>query len=210
MINTREQRQTAYKRLPSEVQDLIMSNKTTDLITNTIKEVGLSGKQINLADSEILCSLFCLQNLDDAIKNIAEFSNKNINDLSKLKSTVQDNILSKYKIDIKEFIETNKSESEKISVPEIPLENLPVLEPDFAKDTLATKPGEMAHNVAHVEFDKMDKVNKLNKEEEKPTAQPYFAKTMQDKPVEPLKKEIPIKPDYRYPDGKDPYREPFK
>lgn len=179
MTFTREQRQIAYKKLPPETQDLIMSNETTELITDIIKEIGLSEDQANLADSEILYALFCLQSLDDAINNIAKLSNKNLNDLSKIKLAVQDNILNKYKIDIKEFIETNKSELiASTSVPEIPPANLPMVEK-----------GEVVHDVPHVE---------LTTENQRPAVQ------------EQLKKDTVSLPDYRYPDGKDPYREPLK
>ena len=70
--------------------------------------------------------------------------------------------------------------------------NLPVLEPDFAKETLATKPGEGVHEAASVE---LNKVNKLNKEEEK-------SQTAQVPVNEPLKS--------TYPSGVDPYREPLQ
>lgn len=171
MSYTKEQKQSAYKKLPPEIQDLVMSNETTELITNAIKEIGLSEEQANLADSEILHTLFCLQSLDDTINNIAKLNNGGANDLLKLKSTIQDNILNKYKIDIKEFIDTNKSESiAPTSVPEIPPINLPMVER-----------GEVAHDVPHVEHP--------------PEIKP--------EPKAPL-------PDYRYPDGKDPYREPLK
>lgn len=182
MPYTKEQKRSAYKKLPPETQDLVMSNETTELIAATLKEVGLLEEQADLADSEILHTMFCLQSLDDAINNIAKLSNKSINDLSKLKSTVQDNILSKYKINIKEFIETNKSEPEKISVPEIPPENLPMVEK-----------GEIAHDVPHIES----------------TPSTTLGASNQPAPAVPSQPKVPL-PDYRYPGGKDPYREPLK
>src|SRR3990167_5834827 len=141
MFYTKEQKQSAYKKLPPEIQDLVMSNETTELVTNALKEVGLSEEQQNLADSEILYTFFCLQSLDDTINNISKISGKNTNDLSKLKSTIQDNILDKYKIDTKEFIETNKSKPiAPTSVPEIPPANLPMVEKS-----------EVAHEDPHIE-----------------------------------------------------------
>lgn len=158
-----------------------MSNETTDLIAATLKEVGLSEEQANLADSEILYTMFCLQSLNDAISNIAKLSNKNPNDLSKIRSVVQDNILNKYKIDIKDFIETNKTI--KTSALEVPPTNLPMIEK-----------GEVAHSVPHVE------------QPVQPARQDLTGSQTQIKPEQP---NVSI-PDYRYDGGKDPYREPLK
>lgn len=107
MSCTKEQKQSAYKKLPLEVQDLIMSGETTELVEQSLQEVGLNDEQSNLADSEILYALICLQSLDDAINNIAKLSGKNVADLSKLKSAIQDNIFNKYTIDINVFVEKN-------------------------------------------------------------------------------------------------------
>ena len=68
MIYTREQKQSAYKRLPPEIQDLTMDNEVMDLIANTLVEAGLNEEQAALADSEILYAMYCLQSLDDAIE----------------------------------------------------------------------------------------------------------------------------------------------
>ena len=194
MTFSSQQPRVAYKKLPVDVQDLIMDNETTDLITNTLKEVGLSEEQVNLADSEILYALYCLQSLDDAINNITKLSNKNSNDLSKLKSVIQDNILSKYKINIKDFIESNKTSVataqpsiEKASVPEIPPANLPMV----AK-------GEVAHTVPHVEQPVVTPTTPI----------PPHSTTPPQSQTKPEPKAS--LPDYRYPGGKDPYREPLQ
>src|SRR3989344_3670927 len=102
MTFPREQRQKAYKKLAPEIQDFIMSNETTELITNYLKEIGLTPEQENLADSEILYAMFDLQTLSNAIENIAKISNKNINDLSKLKDNLKSNIFSKIQADTDE------------------------------------------------------------------------------------------------------------
>jgi hypothetical protein len=109
MTFTLQQSRMAYKKLPPEVQDLIVGNETMDLIANALKEVVLNEEQANLADSQILYAMYCLQSLDDAIKNIAELSGKTVDDFSKLKSTLENDIFSKYKINIDDFIESNKS-----------------------------------------------------------------------------------------------------
>src|SRR3990167_6282992 len=178
MTFTREQKQSAYKKLPPETQNLIMSNETTELISATLKEAGLNEEQENLADSEILYAMFCLQSLDDAINNIAKLSNKNPDDLSKIRSAVQNNILNKYKIGIKDFINTNKNTKTPVpdtKAPAIPPTNLPMVEK-----------GEVVHEVPHVE-----------------TPNPSISLGASNQSKVSL-------PDYRYPGGQDPYREPTK
>ena len=92
MSFTREQRQIAYKKLSSEVQDFVMSNETSELISNLLSESGLSEEQSNVADSEILDALFGLQTLTEAINNIAKLSEKNTESFSKLKTDLENNI----------------------------------------------------------------------------------------------------------------------
>lgn len=89
---SREQKKEAYKKLSPEVQDFVMSNETTELIENYLKEAGLSEEQSISADSEILYAMYGLQTLSEAIDNIAKSSGKNINDLSKLKTDLDNNI----------------------------------------------------------------------------------------------------------------------
>jgi len=92
MTFTREQKKEAYKKLSPEVQDFVMSNETTELIENYLKEAGLSEEQSIDADSEILYAMYALQTLSDAINNISKLSSKNISDLSKLKTNLDNNI----------------------------------------------------------------------------------------------------------------------
>ena len=92
MVFTKEQKKEAYKKLSPEVQDFVMSNETTELIENYLKEADLSEEQSTDADSEILYAMYGLQTLSGAIENIAKLSGKNINDLSKLKTDLDNNI----------------------------------------------------------------------------------------------------------------------
>ena len=95
MSFTKEQKKEAYKKLSPEVQSFITDNETTELIGNYLKNSGLIGEQSDSADTEILNSMFGLQTLQEAISNIAKLSGKNINELSKLKSDLENNIFSK-------------------------------------------------------------------------------------------------------------------
>jgi hypothetical protein len=108
MTHTAEQKRAAYKKLPPQIQSLVMDNETTELIANALKEAGLNEDQADLADSEILHAMYCLQSLDGAIDNIARLSRKKVGELLSLKAIIQKEILSKYKIDIEEYIALNK------------------------------------------------------------------------------------------------------
>lgn len=89
---TKEQKREAYRKLPSEIQDFIMDNETTEIISACLKEVGLSEDQTNLADSEILYSMLGLQSFSVAMNNIAQIAKRPIESLLKLKSNLEDKI----------------------------------------------------------------------------------------------------------------------
>lgn len=110
MIFSREQRQAAYKKLSLEIQDFIMSNDTTELINDYLKKTSLSEEQSLTADSEILFAMLGLQTLSEAVSNIAKLVNKNVNDLSKLKTRLENNIFDK----IKEMVVVTKPEKENV------------------------------------------------------------------------------------------------
>ncbi len=95
MTFTRTQKQTAFKKLSSEIQDIILSTETTELISQYLKDSNLSEDHIDLAETEILNSMCGLQTLSEAISNISKLTGKNTNDFSKLKSNLEDNIFSK-------------------------------------------------------------------------------------------------------------------
>src|SRR5688572_33357372 len=112
MTFNREQKQVAYKKLPPEVRDFIMSNETANLIADSISKLGLSGDRAISADSEILYALLGLQTLSTAISNIAKLNNKNVGDLAIFTSEIENNLFSKYKefgIEIGDFVEASKS-----------------------------------------------------------------------------------------------------
>lgn len=81
---------------------------------------------------------------------------------------------------------SQKVEVKESGIPEIPSVNLPVVEPPFAQDTIMVKKGEVAHEVPHAE----------------PT-------TSNQRPTTEKPKISVSAPDYRYPENKDPYREPL-
>lgn len=94
---TKEQRKTAYSKLPQEIQSFIIDNETTDLIAEYLQKIKLSEEQENSADSEVLYAMYGLQSLDQAITNIAELSGKQVSELGGLKSDLEENIFNKIK-----------------------------------------------------------------------------------------------------------------
>lgn len=113
MTFTNTQIREAYKKLSPEVQNFIMDNETTDLITNHLGMAGLSEEQSTLADSEILYAMLGLQTLPDAISNIAKLSNKSLESLHRLKIDLENNIF--VKIPISTLTQSKKEEPEQRS-----------------------------------------------------------------------------------------------
>ena len=186
MAFTSQQSKAAYKKLPPEVQNLIMSSETTELISSALKGTGLDDEQANFADSEILYAMFCLQSLDDAISNIAKLSSKDVASLSKLKTNLENNIFNKYK----EFgVKIEKPVTPTLT-PATPPTNLPMVEK-----------GEVVHD-ARLNNGSVGQVPHV----EQPVNTPVTPPAPQVKPEQP---KVSV-PDYRYESGKDPYREPLK
>ncbi len=180
------QQKEAYKKLPPHIQDLAMSNETTDLITDFLKSIDLDGDQLNSADSEILYALLCLQSLDDAINNIVKSSGKSIHQVSPLKSIIQDNILNKYTIDIREFIEANKGKPVENDLPVVREEITPVVQAE-------TKQAE-----APIDLPIITPGPKI------PELRTWKTDVQQ---IEKTPPPPPPRPVNHYPQGKDPYRE---
>lgn len=220
MTFTREQTQIAYKKLPPEVQDFIMSNDTTELISIFLNGAGLSEERANLADSEILYAMYGIQTLATAIANIAELSNRDVSSLSKLKTNLENDIFSKYKelgVVTEKFVpqerpqepdkavvitQENKEEAlEDLSRRVIGNQIVPPSVPEVPPSNLPMiEKGEVVHDVPHVE---------------QPATSPVIPPTP-PAPVTPTtpnvkteQPKVPV-PDYRYAGGKDPYREPIK
>lgn len=188
MTYNQQQVKTAYKKLPPEIQELINSSDTMELIFTSLEKAGITNEeQVDSADSEILYAMYCLQTLDEAISHIASLSGKQESALRELKSTLNERVLGEYEINIDDFITSNQAaQPVSPSVPEMAPQNLPVVEPAFAQGSVMVKNGEVAHDVPHVE-----------------TPMP------EAKPIVPAKVQVAT-PDFRYQAGKDPYREPLQ
>jgi hypothetical protein len=89
---TREQKKEAYQKLSPKIQDFVMDNETTELISSFFDEIGFSEEQSNDADLEILFTMYGMQTLSEAINSIANLSGKNAEQLAGLKVKLEDNI----------------------------------------------------------------------------------------------------------------------
>lgn len=92
---TGEQIRAAYKKLHPDIQDLVGSMVIGDLIMQLLVGTGLSEEQANDADTEILHAMYGLQTVSDAIDEIAQLSNKSPDDLSRLKSVLEEFVFSR-------------------------------------------------------------------------------------------------------------------
>ena len=158
-----------------------MSGEVSEIIATILQENNLVGDQANLSDGEIFYALVGLQSLDSAINNIAAIGNRNSNDLLKLKSAIEERVI-------------NNSENVGGSAPPTPEQNIDKSTTGAATVKVASLPmveeGEKVHDAPHVEVAPSQ-------------SQPTTSTQPEPKVKTPL-------PDYRYPDGADPYREPLK
>lgn len=205
MSFTHTQRQKAYKELPEEVQDFIMSNETTEFITTVLKESNLTEEQDDQADSEILYAMLGLQTLDTAIENIARVSGKKVEELDGLKKRFEDEVFSKYP----ELGKVNQGALK--ATPQ----NLPVVEegevvhdvqPTTNNQPLTTKENQPPTD------NRQTTTTEAKEEVEEVPEEPKPAPVGKVAPSSDVSKDaeaLPAKPS-AYAGGKDPYREPLE
>lgn len=95
MIYTLSQKREAYNKLTEETRKFIMDEETTNLIDRFLNEVGLNEEMSALANTEVINAAVGLISLEMAIVNIAKISEKNTNDLSVLRTNLENNIFNK-------------------------------------------------------------------------------------------------------------------
>lgn len=223
MSYTQEQIRVAYKKLSEKVQDFVMSNDTTELISENLKGIGLSEGQVNIADSEIFYALLQLQTLDTTINKIAELSNKKIEELSPLKTALKESIFNNYPET--EVVVNNTPNLDEKKTPEEPI--------IITKDTKEDAMKEL--NRRSEEIQKMQaplvQRTKPTTNDQRPTTETKIleiapeihpvieprevvhevphVESKQTSNLQTSKPQTVSVPDYRYPKGKDPYREPI-
>ena len=173
-----------------------MSNETSDVIANYLKEVGLSDDQANFADGEIFNSLLGLQTLDASINNIIQLTGKRIEELSNLKSKLQENIFSKYK----ELGVVQKVE-EKVVV-ESEVQQIPIRKPE-EKPVIINK---QVENMPPPNLPMVEPNEVVHDVKPQETQNKVEIKIQEEPPV----KDKPDPRNENYQAGKDPYLEPLK
>lgn len=235
MAYTREQRQEAYRKLPDEVKSLVMDAETTELVTELLNKAGLTEEQMDLADTEILYSLYCLEPLDTALNNIASACNKSAGEFSDLRKELEEKVFSKYAgfgVNIVKFIEESKK-----TKPEEPVvitkETKNAVIQELSQRVEAARQGgasikpptpQPAQDI-HPMIEEGEEVHEapLMTEAEKVKAIPIdepvpeipvkieLVEQKEEEKTEPEATPAPLSTKSpHYPGGKDPYREPFE
>ena len=176
------------KKLPPALQKAFSAVPWKSVVNQIAGLHNLKLEQAEIVERETMFILYGFESPDDYVANMAREAEIDENFAFNIATEANEKI---FKVISQKVEELEKNTSVQAPTATTPT-TLPVLEPDFAKETLATKPGEGVHEAASVE---LNKVNKLNKEEEK-------SQTAQVPVNEPLKS--------TYPSGVDPYREPLQ
>jgi len=177
-----------FKTLPPNLQQAINTAPWKTLVQKIGKANNLNPEQIASFEQETMFIIYGFENHNDYISNII----KNVGipeDVTyviaeSVADQIFDPILKKSEGSEKP-VGTKSESTTSASVPGIPPDNLPVVEPPFAQATVATQKGEVAHTVD-------SKQETVDREKQIPS-----------------QTKAPL-PDYRYPEGNDPYREPTK
>jgi len=180
------------KTLPPNLQQAINAVPWKTIAQDIGKANSLNSEQIESLEQEVMLALYNFENPNDLPENIERETGISEETSYKIATTVAEKILS--------VIEKKSNEQKNTvittSVPEIPPTNLPVIEPAFAQDVIMVKKGEVAHTVNSKQYT-VDSESESTSSQSLPEAKP-----------EP-KVNTPL-PDYHYPGGKDPYREPLQ
>src|SRR3989344_2656117 len=110
MAYSRAHIQYALSKLPQEARDLALSSSALEIVSRSLKNLGLTESEQIEADGEIFYSLVCLQTLDDALNNIAKLRNRDPKNLNDLKTTVKEKILDQYNLDVDGLARQNTKE----------------------------------------------------------------------------------------------------
>ncbi len=95
MTFTKEQKKLSYQRLSPEMQFFTTDQEISEIINNILQNEGLNEEQIDLADSEILYTMYGLQSLRDAIINIGKISGRSVENLTHLRNNLENQVFSK-------------------------------------------------------------------------------------------------------------------
>lgn len=194
-----------FKKLPVELQAAI----NTVPWKTSLKEIALANKialeKQEILERETMFILYGFEKPEDYIGNLmreVEISEETAIAIAEaVEKKIFEEITLKTEASPEKMLET---------IPEVIHNSLPVIEPDFARETLAVKVGETVHDVPHVEpVKETETIIPINKPA---TPQPVAPQSSQSTQAEPAK--VVVKPKEtpkvgHYEAGKDPYREPI-
>ena len=174
------------KRLPENLQKAINAVPWKVSINGIALLNNLKVEQVEIIERETMFIIYGFENPEDYIVNMVREAQIDESIATKIAETANERI---FKV-ISQKIDALEKQQPSVSVtstPEIHPENLPMVEK-----------GEVVHEVPHVEHSAVP-----------PTTPPVS--TIPTTPPPPKAKPEPQAPlpDYRYPGGKDPYREPL-
>jgi len=188
------------KNLPRELIEAIEGVAWEHLVEEIGEENSLKAEQIEALERETMLVLYAFESpenyIDNIIGELGISEDSAITIAESITNKIFDPILSK----ISNYQTQNNSTA---PLPEIAAEIHPMIEE-----------GERVHNAIHNSIGRPDREPILiTNEEEKErelghTSRKWTPDYVEEKPIEPA--DSVSVPDYRYPDGADPYREPSK
>lgn len=215
------------------MQDFVTSGEIMELTALAVEEAHIVGEQTDLVDAEIYNAMLGLQPLSKALENISRITGKSSEELFTLRTVLENKIFNPHpelgilkKIEPVVITQENKAEAledleARVSVrpkegkQEI-IERLSKRVEDAKQGIVAARQernlpmiekGENVHDVAPVAKAE-ERVVAINKVA---PVTPRAAELQTPAPAIEVKPKISVPtPDYRYPAGRDPYREPIE
>ena len=179
-----------FNKLPKILRETISAIQWKSSVKEISSANKLNPEQASVLEREIMFIIYGLENPSDLISNVIREVDVSEDVAIDIAYEVFEKILQPISLKADEL---DKGENKIQSVPsihKIAPEIHPMVEPAFAQGSVMVKKGEVAHSVSHIE-------------QPTPPKPPVPVPTK----TEPEKVSLP---DYRYPGGKDPYREPLQ
>lgn len=182
-----------FKKLPENLQKAINLVQWKPLVKEVAKESQLSEDQVETLERETMFIIYGFEKPDDYINNLMRELNIDEDKALDIAEKVNTKVFQKISLEADKEVVT-PIKIQKPSIPEVKPDIHPMIEE-----------GERVHDVPHVE-------QKPPQPAPKPAPAPQPAKVPEPpKKVEPeAKKPLVSTPNYHYPAGKDPYREPIE
>ena len=171
-----------------EIKKILIEGSWSAVTRKTTEKYNFTNEQLMSLENEILFILLGMELAKNLSGNIISNVGLSEHVAIEISKQIYEKIIKPVELLLPGDIE---KEAPTISSP-----NLPVLEPDFAKETIAVKQGEVPKEVPHVEIT---------------NPKPQITDNNQNPISKPQTAQIPVNepPKFKYPGGADPYREPL-